>query len=134
MKKDVLFKDYRILKPKLLSFCSKLIKEKPANRKMIIKILDNLKEWKKKDKYFFDPPHEWCVEHWDKNSISFTNGIFIVEVKLIKKDKIILSSESFYIDSDLRFPVKKSIEYYDDLFFALAQAHHLQEELDSKYF
>lgn len=130
----MLFKEYKVLKPKLLSFCSRLIKEKPKNRKTIIKILDNLKELKKKDEYFCNPPYEWSVENWEKNGISFSNGIFIVEVKLIKKDKVKLSLESSYFSPDLRLPIRKSIEYYDDLFFALAQAHHLQEDLDKKYF
>ncbi len=121
------------LNPKLLSFCSKLVTANPAAKKKVTEAINYLKECRKKDEFFSNPPYAWSPESWEKNSISFSNGLFLVEVKQTKNGKVLLSSEADHLNHSLKFPIPQTTEQYDDLFFALAQAHYLMEELDQKY-
>src|SRR3989338_1592263 len=131
MKYPDLGKTYGRLNPKLLLMCERMIMLKPADKKLILKVLDEIT----KQSYFFpfsNPPHRFMVEDCDEKQILFTNGVFFTGVSE-KKGKYVVKVESCYFKK-LQFPIKKIREMHTNAFEAIWNAFLINETLEDMYF
>ena len=131
MKYPDLGKTYGRLNPKLLLMCERMIMLKPADKKLILKVLDEIT----KQSYFFpfsNPPHRFMVEDCDEKQILFTNGVFFTGMSE-KKGKYVVELESCYFKK-LQFPIKKIREMHTNAFEAIWNAFLINETLEDMYF
>lgn len=133
MKYPDLSKTYGRLNPKLLRMCERMIIRKPANKKRILKVLDEVIK-QSHFSNFDNPPHRLMIEYCDEKQILFTNGVYFIKMSK-KKGKYVVKVESCYFkNGKLQLPLKKIRKIQKNVFDAMSDVFMYNAILEEGYF
>jgi hypothetical protein len=123
------FKD---LKEEVVNTAHILLEENPKNKEIVFKILDYIQNDKE-----LEYPHELDVESWEDDSITFTDGLILLNIAK-QDDKYIGTIEGNWFSSPnekpVQLPIPKITESYENQFNAIAQTIIQRGDIVNRYY
>ena len=123
---------YQDLKEEVVNTAHILLEEKPENKEVVFKILNDIQNDKE-----FEIPHELDVESWEDDSITFSDGLTLLKIAK-QDDKFVSTIEGCWFgaknEEPYQLPIPQITESYENQFNAIAQTIIQRGDIVNRYY